>query len=155
MNTRAFFRSPIKEIAKFAAVKLVRRKSTRPSEQYSYGADPVRDGVSTGKEKERKRCSVTPKFRRSARPVLLCHCARPYPAVKLAIKYKPRPKIAEGLFLALSMRGWMRGSGDAYVSAEKAERHALSQVRLYSTSGMRAGILGPADTEQTTPGGQP
>lgn len=30
--------------------------------------------------------------------------------MKLALKYKPRPKIAEDLFLALSMRGWMRGS---------------------------------------------
>ncbi len=54
MNTRAFFRSPSKEIAEFAAGEIGEKEILKASEQYSYGADPVRDGVSTGKEKERE-----------------------------------------------------------------------------------------------------
>ena len=51
MNTRAFFRSPSREIAEFAAGEIGEKEILKASEQYSYGADPVRDGVSTGKEK--------------------------------------------------------------------------------------------------------
>ncbi|THI47860.1 type IV conjugative transfer system coupling protein TraD, partial [Klebsiella pneumoniae] len=54
MNTRAFFRSPSREIAEFAAGEIGEKEILKASEQYSYGADPVRDGVSTGKEKERE-----------------------------------------------------------------------------------------------------
>lgn len=64
MNTRAFFRSPSREIAEFAAGEIGEKEILKASEQYSYGADPVRDGVSTGKEKERETPSVTPIFRR-------------------------------------------------------------------------------------------
>lgn len=70
----------------------------------------MRDGVSTGKEKERE--TLVSYSDIQTLPDLSCYVTLPgpYPAVKLALKYKPRPKIAEDLFLALSMRGWMRGS---------------------------------------------
>ncbi|HAO1330872.1 TPA: type IV conjugative transfer system coupling protein TraD [Escherichia coli] len=48
MNTRAFFRSPSHKIAEFAAGEIGEKEHLKASEQYSYGADPVRDGVSTG-----------------------------------------------------------------------------------------------------------
>lgn len=64
MNTRAFFRSPSKEIAEFAAGEIGEKEILKASEQYSYGADPVRDGVSTGKEKSGKPLSATPTSRR-------------------------------------------------------------------------------------------
>lgn len=50
MNTRAFFRSPSHKIAEFAAGEIGEKEHLKASEQYSYGADPVRDGVSTGKD---------------------------------------------------------------------------------------------------------
>lgn len=65
MNTRAFFRSPSREIAEFAAGEIGEKEILKASEQYSYGADPVRDGVSTGKEKSVKRWSAIPIFRHS------------------------------------------------------------------------------------------
>ncbi|WP_346708382.1 type IV secretion system DNA-binding domain-containing protein [Escherichia coli] len=53
MNTRAFFRSPSHKIAEFAAGEIGEKEHLKASEQY-YGADPVRDGVSTGKDMERQ-----------------------------------------------------------------------------------------------------
>ena len=96
MNTRVFFRSPSKEIAEFAAGEIGEKEILKASEQYSYGADPVRDGVSTGKEKERE--TLVSYSDIQTLPDLSCYVTLPgpYPAVKLALKYKPRPKIAEG-----------------------------------------------------------
>ena len=48
LRTRAFFRSPSKGIAEFAAGEIGEKEIKKASENYSYGADPVRDGVSTG-----------------------------------------------------------------------------------------------------------
>ena len=96
MNTRAFFRSPSKGIAEFAAGEIGEKEHKKASENYSYGADPVRDGVSTGKELKRE--SLVSYSDIQALPDLSCYVTLPgpYPAVKLALKYKPRPKIAEG-----------------------------------------------------------
>lgn len=96
MNTRAFFRSPSREIAEFAAGEIGEKEILKASEQYSYGADPVRDGVSTGKEKERE--TLVSYSDIQTLPDLSCYVTLPgpYPAVKLALKYKPRPKITEG-----------------------------------------------------------
>lgn len=76
MNTRAFFRSPSKEIAEFAAGEIGEKEILKASEQYSYGADPVRDGVSTGKEKERETTGQLLRYSDAAGPVLLRHAAR-------------------------------------------------------------------------------
>ncbi|HBU8831950.1 TPA: type IV secretion system DNA-binding domain-containing protein, partial [Klebsiella pneumoniae] len=87
MNTRAFFRSPSKEIAEFAAGEIGEKEILKASEQYSYGADPVRDGVSTGKEKERE--TLVSYSDIQTLPDLSCYVTLPgpYPAVKLALKY--------------------------------------------------------------------
>ena len=78
------------------AATLFEKEILKASEQYSYGADPVRDGVSTGKEKERE--TLVSYSDIQTLPDLSCYVTLPgpYPAVKLAMKYKPRPKIAEG-----------------------------------------------------------
>ncbi len=56
----------------------------------------MRDGVSTGKEKERE--TLVSYSDIQTLPDLSCYVTLPgpYPAVKLALKYKPRPKITEG-----------------------------------------------------------
>nr|AVI43447.1 Coupling protein TraD [Klebsiella pneumoniae] len=63
MNTGPSSAPRVKRLRSLLPVKLV-KEILKASEQYSYGADPVRDGVSTGKEKSGKRWSVTPIFRR-------------------------------------------------------------------------------------------
>ena len=120
MNTRAFFRSPSREIAEFAAGEIGEKEILKASEQYSYGADPVRDGVSTGKEKERE--TLVSYSDIQTLPDLSCYVTLPgpYPAVKLALKYKPRPKIAEG-FIQRTLDTRVDARLSALLEAREAE----------------------------------
>ncbi len=63
-------------------MKLVRKEHLKASEQYSYGADPVRDGVSTGKDMERQ--TLVSYSDIQSLPDLTCYVTLPgpYPAVK-------------------------------------------------------------------------
>ncbi|WP_411177149.1 type IV conjugative transfer system coupling protein TraD (plasmid) [Klebsiella oxytoca] len=120
MNTRAFFRSPSRKIAEFAAGEIGEKEILKASEQYSYGADPVRDGVSTGKEKERE--TLVSYSDIQALLDLSCYVTLPgpYPAVKLALKYKPRPKIAEG-FIQRALNTRVDARLSALLEAREAE----------------------------------
>lgn len=86
MNTRAFFRSPSHKIAEFAAGEIGEKEHLKASEQYSYGADPVRDGVSTGKDMERQ--TLVSYSDIQSLPDLTCYVTLPgpYPAVKLSLQ---------------------------------------------------------------------
>lgn len=141
MNTRAFFRSPSREIAEFAAGEIGEKEILKASEQYSYGADPVRDGVSTGKEKERE--TLVSYSDIQTLPDLSCYVTLPgpYPAVKLALKYKPRPKIAEG-FIPRTLDARVDARLSALLEAREAEG---SLARALFTPD--APEPGPADTE--------
>ncbi|WP_333893127.1 type IV conjugative transfer system coupling protein TraD [Atlantibacter subterraneus] len=94
MNTRAFFRSPSRKIAEFAAGEIGEKEFRKASEQYSYGVDPVRDGTSVGKDKERE--TLVSYSDIQTLPDLSCYVTLPgpYPAVKMALKFQPRPKVA-------------------------------------------------------------
>ena len=76
MNTGAFFRSPSHKIAEFAAGEIGEKEHLKASEQYSYGADPVRDGVSTGKGYGASDAGQLFRHSVSAGSDLLCHSAR-------------------------------------------------------------------------------
>ncbi len=88
----------------------------------------MRDGVSTGKEKERE--TLVSYSDIQTLPDLSCYVTLPgpYPAVKLALKYKPRPKIAEDLFLALDARVDARLS--ALLEAREAEGSLAGRFSL-------------------------
>lgn len=120
MNTRAFFRSPSKGIAEFAAGEIGEKEIKKASENYSYGADPVRDGVSTGKEQKRE--TIVSYSDIQTLPDLSCYVTLPgpYPAVKLALKYKPRPKIAEG-FIPRQLNQAIDDKLAAVLAAREAE----------------------------------
>jgi len=94
LNTRAFFRSPSRNIAEFAAGEIGEKEFRKASEQYSYGVDPVRDGTSVGKDMERQ--TLVSYSDIQTLPDLSCYVTLPgpYPAVKMALKYQPRPKVA-------------------------------------------------------------
>ncbi|TYX46053.1 type IV secretion system DNA-binding domain-containing protein, partial [Klebsiella pneumoniae] len=113
----------------------------KASEQYSYGADPVRDGVSTGKEKERE--TLVSYSDIQTLPDLSCYVTLPgpYPAVKLALKYKPRPKIAEG-FIPRTLDARVDARLSALLEAREAEG---SLARALFTPD--APEPGPADTD--------
>ncbi|HEJ7857792.1 type IV conjugative transfer system coupling protein TraD [Serratia nevei] len=94
MNTRVFFRSPTRKIAEFAAGEIGEKEILKASEQYSYGVDPVRDGTSVGKDMER--VTLVSYSDIQTLPDLSCYVTLPgpYPAVKMSLKYQPRPKVA-------------------------------------------------------------
>jgi hypothetical protein len=79
----------------------------------------VRDGVSTGKEKERE---TLVSYSDIQTPDLSCYVTLPgpYPAVKLALKYKPRPKIAEG-FIQRTLDARVDARLSALLEAREAE----------------------------------
>jgi len=94
LNTRAFFRSPSRNIAEFAAGEIGEKEILKASEQYSYGVDPVRDGTSVGKDMER--VTLVSYSDIQMLPDLSCYVTLPgpYPAVKMALQYQERLKVA-------------------------------------------------------------
>ncbi|ROH64415.1 type IV conjugative transfer system coupling protein TraD, partial [Klebsiella pneumoniae] len=80
----------------------------------------LRNGVSTGKEKERE--TLVSYSDIQTLPDLSCYVTLPgpYPAVKLALKYKPRPKIAEG-FIPRTLDARVDARLSALLEAREAE----------------------------------
>ncbi len=95
MNTRAFFRSPSRRSRSLLPVKLAKRKSSRPASS----TPTVLTRCVMVYRPERKRAETLVSYSDiQTLPDLSCYVTLPgpYPAVKLALKYKPRPKITEG-----------------------------------------------------------
>ncbi|EIN3790378.1 type IV conjugative transfer system coupling protein TraD, partial [Salmonella enterica] len=127
MNTRAFFRSPSYKIADYVAHEIGEKEILKASEQYSYGADPVRDGVSTGKEMER--VTLVSYSDIQSLPDLTCYVTLPgpYPAVKLALKYQERPKVAPE-FIPREMNPEAEARLSAVLAAREAEVRQMSSL---------------------------
>lgn len=148
LNTRVFFRSPSKGIAEFAAGEIGEKELRRASEHYSYGADPVRDGISTGKEQKRE--AIVSYSDIQTLPDLSCYVTLPgpYPAVKQALKYRPRASINEGFIPRQRNK-----DNDARIAARLAVREAESQ-----SAGMLFEAYGPesgTDDEGAPPSDSP
>ncbi|HFG7810243.1 TPA: type IV conjugative transfer system coupling protein TraD [Salmonella enterica subsp. enterica serovar Java] len=127
MNTRAFFRSPSYKIADYVAHEIGEKEILKASEQYSYGADPVRDGVSTGKEMER--VTLVSYSDIQSLPDLTCYVTLPgpYPAVKLALKYQERPKVAPE-FIPREMNPEAEARLSAVLAAREAEGRQMASL---------------------------
>lgn len=127
MNTRAFFRSPSHKIAEFAAGEIGEKEYLKASEQYSYGADPVRDGVSTGKDMERQ--TLVSYSDIQSLPDLTCYVTLPgpYPAVKLSLKYQARPKVAPE-FIPRDINPEMENRLSAVLAAREAEGRQMASL---------------------------
>ncbi|EJT5741153.1 type IV conjugative transfer system coupling protein TraD, partial [Escherichia coli] len=127
MNTRAFFRSPSHKIAEFAAGEIGEKEHLKASEQYSYGADPVRDGVSTGKDMERQ--TLVSYSDIQSLPDLTCYVTLPgpYPAVKLSLKYQARPKVAPE-FIPRDINPEMENRLSAVLAAREAEGRQMASL---------------------------
>ncbi|EDP8833927.1 type IV conjugative transfer system coupling protein TraD [Salmonella enterica subsp. enterica] len=127
MNTRVFFRSPSYKIADYVAHEIGEKEILKASEQYSYGADPVRDGVSTGKEMER--VTLVSYSDIQSLPDLTCYVTLPgpYPAVKLALKYQERPKVAPE-FIPREMNPEAESRLNAVLAAREAEGRQMASL---------------------------
>lgn len=154
LNTRAFFRSPSKQIADFAAGEIGEKEQLKASEQYSYGVDPVRDGTSVGKDMER--VTLVSYSDIQTLPDLTCYITLPgpYPAVKLPLKYQTRPKVAPE-FIARTIDTDAETHLSAVLAAREEEGRGIAELFTPDTAAAE-----PAATEnkpvaetptQTTP----
>lgn len=127
LNTRAFFRSPSRNIAEFAAGEIGEKEILKASEQYSYGVDPVRDGTSVGKDMER--VTLVSYSDIQTLPDLSCYVTLPgpYPAVKMALKYQERPKVAPG-FILRHIDAQAEQRLNAALAAREAESRSIAML---------------------------
>lgn len=93
LNTRFFFRSPSAEMAKLVSVELGEQEVDDLRENYSYGANTIRDGISIGRQKTTKSIVSFPEIMNMQN--LSCYLRLPadYPIVNLNLKYQNRDKI--------------------------------------------------------------
>jgi len=94
LNTRFFFRSPDEEVASYVMRQLGQRRARIFSEQYSYGADTVRDGVSFSKQEEDQYLVNYSDIQ--SLPDLTCYVTLPgqYPVVRMNMVYERMDFIA-------------------------------------------------------------
>lgn len=103
------------------------KEHLKASEQYSYGADPVRDGVSTGKDMERQ--TLVSYSDIQSLPDRTCYVTLPgpYPAVKLSRKYQARPKVALE-FIPRDINQEMESRLSAVLAAREAEGRQMASL---------------------------
>ncbi|MEC9722728.1 type IV secretion system DNA-binding domain-containing protein, partial [Escherichia marmotae] len=99
VNTRYFFRSPSSTEAEWVQREIGQRRDKVFSEQYSYGADTVRDGVSFSKVEEDRYLVNYTDIQKL--PNLHCYVTFPgeYPAVRMRMSYEKIKDCAEELLL--------------------------------------------------------
>ncbi|EMB8480646.1 type IV conjugative transfer system coupling protein TraD [Providencia rettgeri] len=96
LNTRFFFRSPDESVAKWVRDQLGQTRKKVASEQYSFGPETVRDGVSFSKQQED--VDLVNYSDVQSLPDLDCYITLPgqYPVVKISMRYeKIKPIAAE------------------------------------------------------------
>lgn len=95
LNTRYFFRSPSSEMAKLVEREIGHEEIEEARENYSYGANSIRDGISLGRNRVTRPIVFYPEVMEL--PDLKCFVRFPgqLPVSKLNLNYKARPKIAE------------------------------------------------------------
>lgn len=97
VNTRFFFRSPSSTEAEWVQREIGQRRDKVFSEQYSYGVDTVRDGVSFSKVEEDRYLVNYTDIQKL--PNLSCYVTFPgdYPAVRMSMRYEKIKDCAEDL----------------------------------------------------------
>lgn len=168
LRTRFLFSVPDRVGAEFAAGEVGEKEYRKASEQYSYGADSVRDGVSVGKDLERMQLVSYSDIQML--PDLCCYATLPgpYPAVKLTLKYEKSQPVApayieraidrqadERLTSALAQREKEVGNlaalfvGDGVVVDEAVPQVADQAIAPIATAGEVAAKKPMVSTTQT------
>ena len=94
LNTRFFFRNPSSDMAKLVSSELGAQEMEDMREQYSYGADHIRDGISIGRQKTTQPIITYSEI--MGLPDMQCYLRLPsnYPVVKLNLKFEKRQSIS-------------------------------------------------------------
>lgn len=96
LNTRAFFASPSHEMAQLVSKELGDEEIDDTRENYSYGANSIRDGISLGKNRITRPLVTYPEI--MGLEPLTCFLRLPgqYPITKLELQYEKRRAAASG-----------------------------------------------------------
>ena len=93
LNTRFFFRNPSSDMAKIVSNELGAKEIDDMRENYSYGADRIRDGISIGRQKTTQPIVTYSEI--MGLQDMSCYLRLPsnYPVVKLHLKFEKRKAI--------------------------------------------------------------
>ncbi|MDP3704447.1 MAG: type IV conjugative transfer system coupling protein TraD [Legionellaceae bacterium] len=99
LNTRFFFRSPSSDMARLVSRELGEEDLDESRENYSYGANSVRDGISLSNQRVSRPIVSYPEV--SELPNLSCFVRLPgqYPVTKLTLQHQQRTVIADALII--------------------------------------------------------
>jgi type IV conjugative transfer system coupling protein TraD len=99
LNTRFFFRSPSSDMAKLVSSELGEMEIEDPNENYSYGANSIRDGISMSRQRVVRPIVTYDEV--IALKKMTCYVRLPenYPVTQLKLQYESRPIIAPHLLL--------------------------------------------------------
>ena len=99
LNTRFFFRSPSSDMAKLVSSELGEMEIEDPNENYSYGANSIRDGISMTRQRVVRPIVTYDEI--ISLPKMTCYLRLPenYAVTKLKLKLEKRPIVAPHLLL--------------------------------------------------------
>lgn len=97
LNTRFFFRSASSDMARLVSRELGEEDVEESREQYSYGANSVRDGISLGNQRVIRPVVSYPEILELPNLSCLVRLPGTYPVTKLQLKYQQRTMVSEGL----------------------------------------------------------
>jgi len=125
LNTRFFFRSPSADLAKFVSQELGEQEIEDMRENYSYGANSIRDGISIGTQQMTKPIVFYPEIMEL--PDMKCYVRLPaeYPVTLLDLELEQRKKI-EAAFIARDLAI----DPEMEESIQQIERKALGKVKV-------------------------
>lgn len=96
LNTRFFFRSPSAEMARLVSQELGEQEIDESRENYSYGANSIRDGISVGTQRMTKPLVTPAEIMDMEDLTAYLRVPAKVPVCKLKISYQKRKKIADG-----------------------------------------------------------
>lgn len=96
LNTRFFFRSPSEAMAKLVSLELGEQEIDQTRENYSYGANTIRDGISIGNQRVTQPIVTSSEIMSLEDLNAYLRLPSNIPVCKLKINFKESNKIAEG-----------------------------------------------------------
>jgi type IV conjugative transfer system coupling protein TraD len=96
LNTRFFFRSPSADLAKLVSYELGEQEVEDMRENYSYGANTIRDGVSIGAQQMTKPIVVYPEIMELKDMCCYLRLPAQYPVTLLELNFQARKKNEAG-----------------------------------------------------------
>jgi type IV conjugative transfer system coupling protein TraD len=96
LNTRFFFRSPSADMARLVASELGEEEIEESRENYSYGANSIRDGISLGSQRVTRPIVSYPQILELEKLSCFVRLPGSYPVTQLKLEYQNRPSHLKG-----------------------------------------------------------